>query len=166
MLHLTYTERLSSTLRAQLHGVWIAAYTQEAALLGASDFPPLRRESSDLLAADEAAFLANLDGQLAGAVVFNQMTEIACVQIHALVVAPSLQRRGVARALVGAVVRHHPGLTLEVSTGAANTPALALYRQFGFREVCRSVAGPESLEIVTLKRSGCDAGTHSKVDAG
>lgn len=163
MLHLTYTNRLSSTLRAQLHGVWIAAYTQEAALLGAIDFPPLRRASSGLLVAGEAAYLANLEGQLAGAVVFHQLPETPSVQIRALVVAPSMQRRGVARALVDAVARQHPSLTLEVSTGVANTPALALYRQFGFCETGRHVVGPESLEIVTLQRPGRDAVTSTKV---
>ena len=163
MLHLIHTEHLSSTLRPHLHAVWIDAYTQEAALLGARDFPPLRRASSDLLEHGESAFLATLDSQLAGAVVLHQLPEAPCVQINALVVAPNLQRRGVARALVEAVIHRYPGLALEVSTGVANTPALALYRQFGFFETGRHVVGPESLEIVTLQRAGRDAATRTKV---
>ena len=163
MIQLIYAERLSSNLEVQLHAVWIDAYTQEAALLGVRDFPPLRRASSDLLEHGESAFLATLDSQLAGAVVLHQLPEAPCVQIHALVVAPNLQRRGVARALVEAVIHRYPGLALEVTTGVANTPALALYRQIGFRETGRSVVGPESLEIVTLQRAERDAVTSTKV---
>ena len=75
MIQLIYAERLSSNLEVQLHAVWIDAYTQEAALLGVRDFPPLRRASSDLLEHGESAFLATLDSQLAGAVVLHQLPE-------------------------------------------------------------------------------------------
>ena len=61
-----------------------------------------------------------------------------------LVVAPQLQRRGIGRALMAAVLDAHESKGLTVQTGAKNAPALALVSVARFRGasalVCRARA--------------------------
>ena len=49
-------------MAARIHAVQIAAYQQEAALLGVSDFPPLARTVEDIMGSRELFFRA-FDGE-------------------------------------------------------------------------------------------------------
>jgi len=44
-------------------------------------------------------------------------------------------------------------MVFSVSTGAINSPALALYREFGFVVYRRGAIGLEALELVKLRNS-------------
>ena len=153
MLQLIRAASLTTDIASQLHAVWMAAYTQEAVLLGARDFPPLRRSQRDLLEAGEVAVLAYLNGELAGGVVVQGEPTAGSLHINALVVAPRLQRLGVAYALLSKVIEDHPDAIYEVTTGAANTPVLALYHRLGFKETGRMHVGRERLVLVSLMRA-------------
>jgi ribosomal protein S18 acetylase RimI-like enzyme len=62
------------------------------------------------------------------------------VEIDRLAVDPGVFRRGVGRALVGAVHAREAGARrFDVSTGAANAPAVALYTSMGYRPVATQV---------------------------
>jgi hypothetical protein len=56
----------------------------------------------------------------------------------------------VARALVASIAGWAKSQKISVSTGAKNTPALALYKQLGFVEFSRKLVGIEQLEVIEL----------------
>lgn len=142
------------TVAERIHAIQQAAYAQEAALLGAVSFPPLQRQVLDVQKTAGHFLGAFLDGQLAGSLSVELGTVEHELTISSLTVAPEFQRRGLARALVAAVLREFTFRRLTVSTGARNLPALALYAEFGFVEFSRRLVGEEQLEVVELRLNG------------
>ena len=136
----------------RLHAVLMPAYTQEAALLGAGDFPPLTRTAEDIQRSGDMHLGALRGDELLGAVSIGPDDEPGQLCITSLVVHPAHQRQGAARALLAEVLRLGPDQVFAVSTGAANTPALALYREFGFVAYRHGVMGADSLPVVKLRR--------------
>lgn len=139
----------------RLHALQMAAYAQEAALLGARYFPPLERTVQDIQSGCETYLAALEHSTLIGVLGLEQDSGV--LHIASLVVAPASQRQGVARALMLAVLAQHGTQTITVQTGARNLPALALYTQFDFIETKRWRVGPEPLELVKLRRTGTSA---------
>lgn len=135
-----------------VHAVQMAAYEQEAALLGVQDFVPLRRSVDDLVRESTRFTVARVDGSVVGAIGVDARPE--AVNIDSLVVLPEYQRRGIARRLLEQVIDEHGARAITVQTGAANAPALALYAAYGFVEIDRWHSGEEQLEIVRLRRAG------------
>ncbi|MGQ5522555.1 GNAT family N-acetyltransferase [Chitinimonas sp. PSY-7] len=125
------------------------AYRQEAALIGYADLPPLRETLADLMDCDETILGWREDGELLGAV--GLLTHDKVVEICRLVVAPQAQRRGVARALLTAVIHQADQRVIRVSTAAANTPAIALYQRLGF-QVVEKTQLPDGLILVAMQR--------------
>jgi ribosomal protein S18 acetylase RimI-like enzyme len=136
----------------RLHALQMAAYAQEAALLGARSIPPLERTVLDIQSGCETYLAAFEHSTLIGALGLEQ--DSGEIHIASLVVAPTWQRQGVARALMRALLAQHGAQNLTVQTAARNLPALALYAQFGFIETQRWLVGPEPLELVKLQRNG------------
>jgi ribosomal protein S18 acetylase RimI-like enzyme len=136
-------------MASRIHEIQIEAYRQEAALLGVREFPPLDRTVEDVMASSDAFFGAFDGEELVGVISLEQRSENE-VLISSLTVAPSFQRRGVARALVASVASWTRSEKISVSTGARNGPALALYEQLGFVESSRRFVGVEQLEVVEL----------------
>lgn len=156
-----------AAVASRIHAVQMAAYAQEAALLGVIDFPPLRHTVADIQA-DPASFTgAFVDGVLAGVISVEAepadssgpitgpitVPQVTVPQITALVVDPPYQRRGVARRLLRHVLDAYAGRAVTVSTGADNGPALALYTAHGFVETARRTVTPAGLVVVTLRRA-------------
>lgn len=124
----------------RLHELLQAAYRQEAALLGlGEDFPPLRRSAHELQGSGECWLAAEVNGELVGALGFYpDEDDEALTRIGALVVRPDWQRQGVATCLLHALLSSVGAQArLTVQTAQANAPALAFYRQAGFRELRR-----------------------------
>jgi ribosomal protein S18 acetylase RimI-like enzyme len=136
----------------RLHGLQMAAYAQEAALLGARYFPPLQHTVEDIQSGCETYWAALEHSTLIGALGLEQDSGV--LHIASLVVSPASQRQGVARALMLALLEQHGAQTITVQTGARNLPALALYAQFGFIETQRWLIGSEPLELIELQRNG------------
>jgi RimJ/RimL family protein N-acetyltransferase len=136
---------------SSIHSVQLAAYTQEAQLLGVSNFPPLERTVDEVQTSDELFFGASLGGALVGVAAIEASKGQLRVYISSLVVLPEAQRSGVATALLQEVLRRFAQNVVVVSTAAENTRALALYKRFGFIERARSFAG--KLDLVQLERS-------------
>jgi ribosomal protein S18 acetylase RimI-like enzyme len=135
----------------ELLRVHLAGYAVEANLLGAADFPPLRRTIGDLRAA-ASAFLGCRDGaRLAGYLELEDRG--AELWVASLVVDPSAFRRGVGTRLVRRAIEAAWERPLAVSTGVGNAPALALYAKLGFVERERRTAAG-GIPIVELVRSG------------
>jgi len=131
--------------------VQMAAYTQEAALLGARDFPPLRQTLADVRASTDSFYGLYVDAALAGVVAVGA-GERGGMAINALTVHPDHQRRGIGARLLGDVIARHGDGGLTVQTAVRNTPALGLYRQTGFAQKRRWTVGADALELVELWR--------------
>jgi ribosomal protein S18 acetylase RimI-like enzyme len=144
----------------RVHAIQLAAYTQEARLLGVTDFPPLRQNIESIQRSEEQFLGAFVQGTLAGIAAIEQTPDAATICISSLVVMPAMQRRGVASALLREVLRRFGSHALVVSTAVGNGPALALYGSFGFAELDRRFAG--SLELVRLGRATMPPEPHRK----
>lgn len=153
-LRIDRLDHRDAAVAQQIHAVLLPAYRQEAALLQAEDFPPLRRSSADLQASEDVFIGAWSGSTLCGALGVAADDEPGQWCITLLVVDPARQRRGIARALVQAALDHAPATAFAVATGAFNAPALALYRSLGFEVYRRGSLGPQALPMVKLRRPG------------
>ncbi len=141
------------SIAAEIHSVQTRAYTQEAALLGAVNFPPLRRTVDDVRTSLEEFLVAYHGDLTVGVIGFQSEPACQAINISSLVVAPPYQRQGIARRLVAEVLRMYSDLGLTVQTGARNHPALALYAQLGFTHFRQWRAASDDVELVELRRA-------------
>jgi ribosomal protein S18 acetylase RimI-like enzyme len=126
------------------------SYAVEAALIG-DDRIPMLTETLDQLRSAGLEWLATTDeAGLTGAVSWKVLDD-GTVDIHRLVVAPRAFRSGLASALLDALDAAYPDRLMVVSTGAANEPALRLYRGRGF-QVTREREVIPGLWIAELER--------------
>ncbi|MGW0365952.1 GNAT family N-acetyltransferase [Streptomyces sp. NPDC002990] len=120
-----------------VHRIGRSAYAVEAELIGFDGIPALR-ESLARMRARPLSWLGAVaeDGEIAGFLAWEEAEEEAAdgvVSIDRLCVDPSWFRRGIASLLVRhALTECFPGRTVEVTTGAANAPAVSLYERLGF----------------------------------
>jgi ribosomal protein S18 acetylase RimI-like enzyme len=141
----------SIAIAQAIHRVQMAAYAQEAALLGVPSLPPQAVTIEQLrLSPDrfEAAYLGSL---LVGALVSIEHPALGNMAINALVVDPDHQRQGIATALLLHALNRTSARSILVSTAAGNEPALALYRKHGFAEYRRWETGEPPLELLALR---------------
>ncbi|WP_156755964.1 GNAT family N-acetyltransferase [Actinokineospora pegani] len=110
-----------------VHAVGLRSYRVEAEIIGFDGIPALH-ETPAQTRARPLRWLGVGDPVVA----FVGFTESAGgVDVDRLCVDPDWFRRGLARALLTAVLAATSG-PVEVHTGAANTPAIALYESAGF----------------------------------
>ena len=140
------------TVAAAICSVLLPAYAQEAVLLGARHFAPLNKTAADVQASPDFHLGVVRTGQLLGVLSIGPDDEAQALCIGLLVVLPRAQRQGLGRRLVQEALQRGPGMVFAVSTGAKNTPALALYGQFGFVVYRDGTVGPEQLPLVKLRR--------------
>jgi ribosomal protein S18 acetylase RimI-like enzyme len=127
----------------------MAAYREEARLLGVENFPPLRRTVEDLGRSSSIWFGLSLDGTLAAVLEIEEHP--ARLHIASLIVHPDFVRRGLATRLLRYLLDvEFPGQAFSVATGAANTPAIRLYEKLGFQIQQRWKTG-EGIAMVTLQ---------------
>jgi ribosomal protein S18 acetylase RimI-like enzyme len=127
-----------------------AAYRVEADLIGFDGIPPLH-ETAAQVAALNLTLLGIFDGERLAALL-GYRSAGAQVEIDRLAVHPAYFRRGLARRLIEALHEREASATrFDVSTGASNTPALALYRQLGYRAITDE-ALPVGVVITRLVR--------------
>ncbi len=130
----------------------MAAYAQEAQLIGVTRFLPLERTIADLVQVREEFLGAFDDEKLVGALSVCPDEEGRGVNIASLTVYPNHQRLGVGRGLVHAATERHGMSEMTVQTAAMNGPAIALYAKFGFKAYRRWSLGDEALALVKLSR--------------
>jgi ribosomal protein S18 acetylase RimI-like enzyme len=114
-----------ATARAT-HEVVRAAYRVEAELIGTDAIPALH-ESLALMRELPLRWLGIGEPEA----VLGWAQDSGAVDIDRLCVRPDRFRRGLASALLTALLERTSG-RVSVSTGAANTPAVALYQRHGF----------------------------------
>ncbi|WP_234320955.1 GNAT family N-acetyltransferase [Streptomyces katrae] len=139
-----------------VHRIGRAAYAVEAELIGFDGIPALR-ESLAQMREQPLHWLGAVaqDGSIAGFLAWQEEPDgSAC--IDRLCVSPAWFRRGAASLLLRHVLSELlPDRTVTVTTGAANTPALALYTRLGFTR------GPDFSPTPGLTMAAFTAGTSS-----
>ena len=117
----------------QIHTVYQLSYGVEAKLLGATDFPPLKRPISSYLESDNM-FFGYFEGSEIAGILEIELSDLA-IEINSLVVSPSFFRRGIARKLLAFIFEGLDSNLIKVETGVKNQPATELYKKLGFKEV-------------------------------
>ncbi|MCO5723917.1 GNAT family N-acetyltransferase [Robiginitalea marina] len=121
------------SVAGEIREVFQASYAVEAKLLGAVDFPPLKRPLEGFLQSGNEFFGFKEQDRLAG--VAEVVPGEKAVHIQSLLVHPEFFRKGIGSALISHVLERYATPVITVETGLENHPATALYRKFGFREV-------------------------------
>ena len=120
-------------IATQIRAVFQSSYAVEAELLGAVDFPPLKRPFESYMNSDNYFFGYFENDELAGVVEIEAIKEL--IDINSLVVDPKYFRRGIGRKLLEYIFDRFEANLFVVETGAQNEPATALYKRLGFKEV-------------------------------
>ncbi|MGW7459354.1 GNAT family N-acetyltransferase [Streptomyces sp. NPDC054797] len=119
---------------AAVHRIGQAAYAVEAELIGFDGIPALSESLAQMRARDLhwVGAVSGENSQLAGFLAWEEQPD-GVIGIDRLCVAPAWFRRGVASLLLRhALTELFPDRPVEVTTGAANTPAVTLYARLGF----------------------------------
>jgi GNAT superfamily N-acetyltransferase len=125
-----------------------AAYAVEAALIGFDGIPQLAETPDQVRELGAMQWVgAFADDLLIGVIAWEQNDQN--VEIDRLAVDPQCARKGYGRRLVQSVPA--TGIT-SVSTGAANSPAVSLYLQEGFKQVASLEVAPGVL-VAHFRRS-------------
>ena len=109
------------------------SYEVEAALLGAIDFPPLKRTLQNFVTSTNEFFGIWEENVLTAAIELK--IEIEYIHIQSLIVHPSFFRKGLASKVLQFVIDRYETKMFVVETGADNEPAKRLYEKIGFQEV-------------------------------
>lgn len=117
----------------KIRDVFQRSYKVEAELLGAIDFPPLKRPIEAFTESDNLFYGFVKEGEVQGVVELLVHTDY--LDIQSLVVSPKFFRQGIGRRLMEYALKEHPSSKYVVETGKDNFPALQLYRSLGFEQV-------------------------------
>lgn len=117
----------------KLHALFQSSYAVEAKILGATNFPPLKRPIESYTRSNNAFYGVIENGIIAGAIEIEHGK--GYVDINSLVVAPNYFRRSIASKLLTFTFEHYDVERFVVETGVKNIPAIKLYQKFGFTEI-------------------------------
>ena len=118
-------------LSEEVLSVQIPSYKVEAQLIDFYDIPPLMDSVSALQRCVETFYGCYLDGELSG--VISIKAEEGLIDIHRLMVHPQHFRKGIAKRLLDFIESVGEGdVTIIVSTGSRNGPAISFYEKNGF----------------------------------
>ena len=117
----------------QIYAVFQSSYAVEAELLGVNNFPPLKRPLESYLKSNNDFYGYVENNELAGVIEIEQTDKH--IDINSLVVKPKFFRRGIGRKLIEFTFNRFDSKLFIVETGVKNTPATALYKKLGFKEI-------------------------------
>ncbi|MDA5281276.1 GNAT family N-acetyltransferase [Streptomyces sp. NPDC054904] len=117
---------------AAVHRIGRASYAVEAALIGFDGIPALRESLQEMRERPlHWSGAVHDEGSIAGFVAWAQEGD-GSIGVDRLCVDPAWFRRGIASRLMRHLLTEaFPDRTVEVTTGAANAPAVALYEGLG-----------------------------------
>jgi ribosomal protein S18 acetylase RimI-like enzyme len=135
------------------------AYSVEANVICADEFPPLRRTVSEISSAS-SQFFGICDEARLFAVCEVSINGDNCWEIVSFGVEPSSLRQGYGSMLLRHLISRAGVVALSVSTASANAPGIKFYEKHGF--ACGDEwLTPERIAMVRLARSATlsDSGT-------
>ncbi|MEM6737673.1 MAG: GNAT family N-acetyltransferase [Bacteroidota bacterium] len=118
---------------SQIYAVFQLSYAVEAEILGANDFPPLKRPLESYLKSSNDFYGYLENNELAGVIELEQTDKY--IDINSLVVKPKFFRRGIGRKLIEFTFNRFDANLFIVETGVKNQPATELYKKLGFKEI-------------------------------
>jgi len=128
----------SIAVAEKIRAIFQASYAVEAELLQATNFPPLQRNIDGFLHS-ETDFFGYYKNQEMAAVIEIKSNKDA-THIQSLVVAPKFFKQGIAQSLISYLFDTLDSTVYTVETGAANEPAIRLYKKNGFVEISQYYA--------------------------
>ena len=102
-------------------------------MLQAKIFPPLQREIDGFLHSDTEFFGYYKNREMVAVIELKRDKE--STHIQSLVVAPKFFKQGIAQGLISYLFDTSDSMVYTVETGAANLPAIGLYKKNGFVEI-------------------------------
>ena len=112
----------------------LPAYKIEGNLIGFNGIPAMKETVESILSSEDTYVGYYENNQLVGFIAYNINEDT--IEITKLVVHPTHFRKGIAsQLLVQLLSLYSDALLFKVSTGTKNTPAVELYKKFGFQEV-------------------------------
>ncbi len=120
-------------IATKIRGVFQVSYAVEAELLKAKEFPPLKRTINEFLESKND-FYGYLIDDVVGAVI-EIINNGKSIHIQSLVVDPIFFRQGIAQSLISYLFHSLDSAVYTVETGAANQPAITLYKKNRFVEI-------------------------------
>jgi len=132
----------------EIRRLMVDSYTIEAGLIGATDFPPLRRTAEDIRSAS-ATFYGCARADRLVAVAEVETGDHDGLHIAGFVVHPTVFRRGIGSGLLSHVLQSSGGRRVTVSTAELNRPAVSMYEKHGFKVTRRWAI--QGIDIVTLE---------------
>jgi len=120
-------------IASQIWKIFQESYAIEAAILKATDFPPLKRTVENIMSSTNLFYGIYVNEEMSS--VIEIKTSKTFIHIQSLVVKPKYFRRGLAGQLMNFILNTIQSTTYIVETGHENTPAKNLYLKLGFYEV-------------------------------
>jgi ribosomal protein S18 acetylase RimI-like enzyme len=120
-------------IATKMRVVFQESYAVEAALLNATNFPPLQRPLESYIKSTTTFFGYHIKEEIVGIVEVSPKEKTT--HINSLVVSPHFFRQGIGRELMNYILQKFSSKVVTVETGLENIPASKLYTSFHFKEV-------------------------------
>jgi ribosomal protein S18 acetylase RimI-like enzyme len=120
-------------IATKMRVVFQESYAVEAALLNATNFPPLQRPLESYIKSTTTFFGYHIKDEIVGIVEVSPKEKTT--HINSLVVSPHFFRQGIGRELMNYILQKFTSKVVTVETGLENIPASKLYTSFHFKEV-------------------------------
>lgn len=120
-------------IATKMRVVFQESYAVEAALLNATNFPPLQRPLESYIKSNTTFFGYHIKDEIVGIVEVSPKEKTT--HINSLVVSPHFFRQGIGRELMNYILQKFTSKVVTVETGLENIPASKLYTSFHFKEV-------------------------------
>jgi ribosomal protein S18 acetylase RimI-like enzyme len=120
-------------IATKMRVVFQESYAVEAALLNATNFPPLQRPLESYIKSTTTFFGYHIKDEIVGIVEVSPKEKTT--HINSLVVSPHFFRQGIGRELMNYILQKFFSKVVTVETGLENIPASKLYTSFHFKEV-------------------------------
>jgi len=120
-------------IATKMRVVFQESYAVEAALLNATNFPPLQRPLESYIKSTTTFFGYHIKDKIVG--IIEVSSNKKTTHINSLVVSPHFFRQGIGRDLMDYILQNFSSKVFTVETGLENIPASTLYKNFGFKEI-------------------------------